>query len=176
VGGWPAGLSRSAAGLLNTVIFVLAALVLTGIGQAVVGRFDLAGMFSTRVSTDTHQGVFTAFPFTVPPAAAVFVVMLQLTFVCAKWPFDGLGRGPSGFAALALSWVVGTAGYFLLTNWNSVPAAARAGTDPGPGVRRPRGRERAGRCQAVPAPPDTSTAARPASRRATGTRNGEHDT
>ena len=45
-----------------------------------------------------------------------------------------------------------------------------------PGSEDPRAGSERVRRQAVPAPPDSSTAARPASRRATGTRNGEHDT
>lgn len=123
-GGWPADrLSRPLAGLVNTALVVAAGFVLTGAGLAVVGQLDIKGMFST--APDLANGTLTSFPFTFPLAGLVFVAMLQLTLVSEGWPLRRLSRVPAGVAALALSWAVGTAAYYLLINWDVVPAPAR---------------------------------------------------
>ncbi|TAN25648.1 MAG: hypothetical protein EPN30_04830 [Actinomycetota bacterium] len=125
-GGWPFAKSgRSVSGLANTVMIVVIGLVLTGVGLLIVGHFNVKGIFSANAAAQNSKGVLTTFPFTVPIAAAVFVAMLQLTFVSGKWPLHKMRPASSGFAALLLSWVIGTAAYFLATNWNSVPVAAR---------------------------------------------------
>lgn len=122
--GWPtAGLPRAAAGAVITVLIIGAGLVLTGLGQLVVGDAAFGHLLGT--GTDTAQGYLTSFPWTVPLAAFVFVVMLQLTFVCRKWPFAKLPPVGAGFAAIATSWVLGTLGYLLLANWDSIPAPVR---------------------------------------------------
>ena len=132
--GWPfTGLSRLAGGLATLGLIVAAGIVLTGIGQAVVGSSQLSHLFGT--TAETPQGHLVTFPWTVPLAAFVFVTTLQLTFVCRQWPFRRLSSVVGGLAALATSWAVGLAGYGLLANWNFVPAAARHAI----GLRNPGG-------------------------------------
>lgn len=123
--GWPfAGLGRPAGGLSATVLLAVAALVLSVVGQAVTGKVDIEGLFST--APDMAQGTFTSFPFAFVLAATVFTVMLQLTFVCGTEPLGRLGRPGGGLAALAISWGIGSALYFSLLNWDVVPPPARA--------------------------------------------------
>jgi len=97
----------------------VAALVLTGIFQAIVGKLDLGAIVS-------NGGTFPTFPFLVPVAAAAFVTMLQLTFVCGRWPLDKMKPIPAGFCALLICWGVALLLYFTVTNWNDIPAPARA--------------------------------------------------
>src|SRR6185437_526784 len=59
----------------------------------------------------------------------------QLSLVSERWPLAGLGRLRSGLAALALSWGLAAAAYFLLVNLDEVPAAARDAA----GIRNPGG-------------------------------------
>jgi hypothetical protein len=128
-GGWPArGLARPAAGLLNTAIFVVAAVVLTWLGQLVVGRADIGASFSRFAGpASIEAGELTAFPWTIPLSAAVFVTMLQLTFVCGRWPLQKAPPVAGGFAALVLSWAIGTLAYYLFTTWDPVlPPEAQA--------------------------------------------------
>jgi hypothetical protein len=132
--GWPfAKLSRLAGGLATLGLIVASGIVLTAIGMAVTGNFQLSHLFGT--AAEAAQGHMVTFPFTVPLAAFVFVTMLQLTFVCGQWPFHRLSSVVGGFAALAASWAIGLAGYELLANWDFVPAAARHAI----GLRNPGG-------------------------------------
>lgn len=125
--GWPFAKSgRRVAGPANTIMFVAAAIVLTGVGLLVVGHLNIHGMFSANAAQQNAKGVLTTFPFTVPLAAAIFVSMLQLTFVSGKWPLHKMRPIPSGIAALVLSWAIGIAAYYLATDWNAVPPAARS--------------------------------------------------
>ncbi len=132
--GWPfARLSRLAGGLATLGLIVASGIVLTAVGLAVTGSFQLSHLFGT--AAEAAQGHMVTFPYTVPLAAFVFVTMLQLTFVCRQWPFQRLSPTASGFAALAASWAVGVAGYFLLASWDFVPAVARHAI----GLRNPGG-------------------------------------
>ena len=132
--GWPfARLSRPLGGLATLGLIVASGIVLTAAGLAVTGNFQLSHLFGT--AAEAAQGHMVTFPFTVPLAAFIFVTMLQLTFVCRQWPFQRLSSAAAGFAALAASWAVGVAGYFLLANWNFVPVAARHAI----GLRNPGG-------------------------------------
>jgi hypothetical protein len=132
--GWPfARLPRLAGGLATLGLIVASGIVLTGVGQAVTGNLQPGHLFGT--ASEAAAGHMVTFPFTVPLAAFVFVTMLQLTFVCRQWPFQQLPASASGFAALAASWAVGLAGYWLLANWDFVPAAARHAI----GLRNPGG-------------------------------------
>ena len=131
-GGWPFQRSgRAGAGLLSLAVLVGGALVLTFVGEAVVGKASISHL----LGDGAEAGRMVSFPWTVPLAAFVFVTMLQLTFVCRHWPFAKLGVVASGLAALATSWGVGIAGYLLLANWDFVPAPARAAM----GLRNPGG-------------------------------------
>jgi hypothetical protein len=118
-------------GLIDTVLVIAAAVVLTMAGQAIVERSDLRGVFEANPG----QGVPTTFPATLALAGAAFTATLQLSLVCERWPLGGIGRLRSGIAALALSWAVGIGAYFLFVNLDTVPAAERAAV----GLRNPGG-------------------------------------
>ncbi len=123
--GWPfARFGRPTAGLGNSVLLVIAALVLSVVGQAITGKADLSGLFAT--APDMATGTFPVFPFPFVLAATVFTVMLQLTFVCGTEPLGRLGMPAGGLAALVVSWAIGLVLYFALLNWDFVPPPARA--------------------------------------------------
>jgi hypothetical protein len=129
---WPGSvLTTPWAGLIDTVLVVAAAVVLTIAGQAVVERPDLRGVFDPSPG----PGVPVTFPVTLALAGAAFTAMIQLSLVSERWPLAGLGRLRSGLAALALSWGLAAAAYFLLVNLDEVPAAARDAA----GIRNPGG-------------------------------------
>src|SRR5579872_3059485 len=118
---WPGSrLDTPWTGLIDTVLVVIASLVLAIAGQAIVERSDLRGVFVASPG----PGVPTTFP-----------AMLELSLVCERWPLGGLGRLRSGLAALALSWGIGIGAYFLFVNLDAVPAAERAAA----GLRNPGG-------------------------------------
>jgi hypothetical protein len=129
---WPgSSLTTPWTGLIDTVLVIAAAVVLTMAGQAIVERSDLRGVFEANPG----QGVPTTFPATLALAGAAFTATLQLSLVCERWPLGGIGRLRSGIAALALSWAVGIGAYFLFVNLDTVPAAERAAV----GLRNPGG-------------------------------------
>lgn len=122
--GWPfSRASRPLAGALNTVLIALGSVALAVVGQAIVGKVDLEGLFSQSAAAE--RGAFVGFPFLVPLAACVFLVTLQLTFVCKRWPLHQLPNPQAGFAALGLSWALGLVAYLLIANWDFVPAAVQ---------------------------------------------------
>jgi hypothetical protein len=129
---WPGSrLDKPWTGLIDTVLVVVAAIVLSIAGQAVVERSDLRGVFDAS----PDPGVATTFPATLALAGAAFTAMLELSLVCERWPLGRMGRLRSGIAALALSWAVAIGAYFLLVNLDAVPAAERAAA----GLRNPAG-------------------------------------
>ncbi len=129
---WPGSkLTTPWTGLIDTALVVVAAVVLTIAGQAVVERSDIRGVFLP----DPGPHVPTTFPATLALAGAAFAAMLQLSLVCERWPLDGLGRLRGGVAALALSWAAGAGAYFLFVNLDAVPPAVRAAA----GLRNPGG-------------------------------------
>jgi len=108
---WPGSSLRAPlAGLLDTLLVVVGAVVLTMLGQLVVGRVDLRGIFDATAGA----GHPTTFPATLPLAGATFVAMLQLTLVSEGWPLRHFSRLPAGVAALAVAWAIALAGYLLL--------------------------------------------------------------
>jgi hypothetical protein len=126
---WPGSrLSVPWTGLIDTVLVIAAAIVLTIAGQAITERPDLRAVFETAPGPGT-------FPATLPLAGAAFTAMLQLSLPCERWPLGGIGRLWSGAAALALSWAIGIGAYFLFVNFDAVPAAERAAA----GLRNPGG-------------------------------------
>ena len=129
---WPGSrLTTPWTGLIDTVLVVGAAVVLTIAGQAIVERSDLRGVFEASPG----PGIPATFPATLALAGAAFSAMLQLSLVCERWPLAGFGRLRSGIAALALSWGTGIGAYFLFVNLDAVPAAERAAA----GLRNPGG-------------------------------------
>jgi hypothetical protein len=128
---WPgARLSTPWSGLIDTALVIVAAVVLTIAGQAIVERSDLRGIFQARPG----PGVPATFPATLALAGAVFAAMLQLSLVCEGWPLRGLGRLRSGIAALAVSWAVAIAAYFLIVN-NWTPCQPLSAPQLGCGTR-----------------------------------------
>jgi hypothetical protein len=129
---WPGSrLTTPWVGLTDTVLVVAIAVVLTIAGQAVVERPDIRAVFEATPG----PGVPTTFPATLALGGASFAAMLQLSLVCERWSFGGLGRIKSGVVALVLSWAIGAGAYFLFVNVDSVPAAERAAV----GLRNPGG-------------------------------------
>jgi len=116
-------LGRLKGGTASMLVIAVGALVTTAVGQAIVGKLDFEGLFST--TTKSADGVFVTFPWTVPLSVVVFVVFLQLTLVMGKWPLHKLSPQVAGWAAMGLSWAVGIVCYFVFTNWDLVPAEAR---------------------------------------------------
>jgi hypothetical protein len=109
---WPGTrLRRNWSGWADTVLIAVAAIGLTLLGQAVIGRVDLSVLFDPTPAGG-HLGTF---PATMPVAGAAFVVMLQLTLVSEGWPLRRhAGVITGGLGALALSWLLSIALYGVL--------------------------------------------------------------
>jgi hypothetical protein len=108
---WPGTTLRPAwSGWADTMLIAAGAVVLTGLGQVVVGRLDVRAIFAASPGA----GHVPTFPATMPLAAAAFIAMLQLTLVGEGWPLRTLPRLPAGVLALAASWAVALAVYFAL--------------------------------------------------------------
>lgn len=130
-GGWPGTTTgRFTGGVINSVILVGGALLLTYLGAAVIsGTPDFAQVIGTAAADAATMPIF---PFSLPLAATVFVIFLQFTFVHGKWPFHGMKPIAGGVVVFVTSWVLGTIVYFLFTNWDAqigdapgqLPAAA----------------------------------------------------
>lgn len=121
--GWPAHqLRQPIAGLVNLALIILGGIVLTIIAQAIVGRVDLAGIFSLA---PTHSTTFPSWPWTMPLGVLAFVAFLQLTFVNERWPLARLDGRVAGALVLIAAWAIALIVYFLIVNWDIVPAAAR---------------------------------------------------
>jgi hypothetical protein len=120
---WPGTLLRAPlSGLADTVLVAVGGVIATFAGQAVVSHADARGVF------DPGAGASDAptFPATMPVAAAIFVVMLQVTLVTEGWPLRRLERFRAGALALAASSAGGVALYEAL-----VPGGALAGGELG---------------------------------------------
>ncbi|HUA44574.1 MAG TPA: hypothetical protein VMA77_05065 [Solirubrobacteraceae bacterium] len=101
---WPGTMLRAPlTGLIDTLLVILAGVLFTIAGQAIVSHVDLRGVF------DPTAGVrhATTFPATMPLAAAVFAAVLELTLVSEGWPLRRLNRFAGGIAALAVAWGFG---------------------------------------------------------------------
>jgi hypothetical protein len=119
---WPGTRLRSDwTGWADTALVLIGAMILTMAGQAVTARLDLVGIFDPRAGPD-HAATF---PATMPLAGAGFVMMLQLTLACERWPLRRFNRTLSGLLALAISAVVA-----VVSTWTVV-----AVTEPVAGAR-----------------------------------------
>ena len=108
---WPGTQLRpSWSGWADTVLVVVAAIVLTGVGQAIARHLDLRGIFDPTPG----PGHVPTFPDTLALAGAAFVAMLEVTLVSEGWPLRRIPRRPAGVAALALSWAIALLVYFTL--------------------------------------------------------------
>lgn len=117
---WPGTrLKAPLSGFLNTVLVIAGGVVLTFIGQFVVGHGNLRGIFD--VTPGPHSS--PTFPSTMPLAGAFFVVMLQLTLVNEGWPLRRLGRIASGPTAVVAAWATALTLYLLLVRTHPKPAS-----------------------------------------------------
>jgi hypothetical protein len=108
---WPGTrLKAPLSGFLNTVLVIAGGVVLTLIGQLVVGHADLRGIFDATPGPHSSP----TFPATMPLAGAFFVVMLQLTLVNEGWPLRRLGRIASAPIAVIAAWAIALTLYLLL--------------------------------------------------------------
>jgi hypothetical protein len=90
---WPGtALGPSWSGWADTVLIVVAAVLLTVLGQLVVGHADVGGLFDPFAGPE-HAPTF---PATLPLAGATFVAMLQITLVSERWPLERLPRRTGG--------------------------------------------------------------------------------
>ena len=100
---WPGtSLGPGWSGLVDTLVVAAGAVVLTMVGQIVVGRLDIPAIFDPTLRT----GHVTTFPTIMPLGGAAFVAMLQITLVSEGWPLRGFGRRVGGAAAVLLAWAV----------------------------------------------------------------------
>jgi hypothetical protein len=111
---WPGTRLRASwSGWADTLLIAVMAVVLTIAGQSLVGHVDLRGIFSPNLGPG-HSPVF---PITLPLAGAAFVAIMQLTFVCERWPFERLGSTVGGLLALVAAWVVALVLFFGLVSF-----------------------------------------------------------
>jgi hypothetical protein len=128
---WPGTRLRPGwSGWADTAAIAAGAVVLTGVGQALAGHLDLAGLFDPVPG----PGHVPTFPATLPLGATAFIAMLQLTLVGEGWPLRRLPPVPAGLLAVAISWAVALLVYLTLVE--VVPPAgsdvtARHGPVPG---------------------------------------------
>lgn len=114
---WPGTLlPRPWSGLYDTVIITVGGLLLSVLGQLVINGGDLIGVFAPGPA---HSGLH---PFGTLLAGSIFTILLQLTLVCERWPFDGLDRIPAGLAAVALCWGVGLIAWLIVVRTHAVEA------------------------------------------------------
>jgi hypothetical protein len=117
---WPGSTLRPGwSGLLDTVVIIVAAVLLTMVGQIVVGHLDVGAIFDPS----PPSGAPATFPATLPLAGAAFVAMLQLTLVCEGWPLRRLPRLSSGVAAIALSWLLALVVYYVVLDVHPPPGS-----------------------------------------------------
>jgi hypothetical protein len=121
---WPGSSLRAGwSGLTDTLLIVAAGVVFTLVGQVIVAGVDVHALF------DPEPGVghVATFPHTMPVAAGVFTIILQLTLVSEGWPLRGIGRIRAGLVALVISWVIGALAYLLLVGAHDEPTAMPGG-------------------------------------------------
>lgn len=117
---WPgARLQAPLSGLLDTMLVVVGAVLLTLLGQLVVGHFDLRGVFDPIPG----PGHSPTFPATMPLAGAFFVAILQVTLVSEGWPLRRLGRFAAGPVALLVAWAIALTLYLLLVRTPPKPGS-----------------------------------------------------
>jgi hypothetical protein len=112
---WKAPLS----GFLNTVLVIAGGVVITFIGQLVVGHGDVRGIFDATPAPHSSP----TFPATMPLAGAFFVVMLQLTLVNEGWPLRRLGRIAAAPIAVLAAWAIALTLYLLLIRTHPKPGS-----------------------------------------------------
>jgi hypothetical protein len=115
---WPGTKFRAPlSGLFDTILVIVGGVLLTLLGQLVVGRADPTGVFSASPRT----GAAPTFPATMSLGGAFFVAMRQITLVNEGWPLRRLGRTASGPIALTVSWAVALTLYLALVRTHPTP-------------------------------------------------------
>jgi hypothetical protein len=117
---WPGTqLHAPLSGIIDTVLVIVGGVLLTLLGQVVVGRLNIGGVFDATPGTRSSP----TFPATMPLAGAFFVVMLQLTLVGEGWPLRRLGRIASGPIAVLTAWAIALTLYLLLVRTHPKPGS-----------------------------------------------------
>jgi hypothetical protein len=128
---WPGTrLGASWSGWLDTVLIVVGAVALTGVGQALAGGLDARGL----LDPSPGPGHVPTFPATMPLAGAAFVAMLEVTLVGEGWPLRRLPRIRAGLVALAVAWAVALVVDVVLAEVHAPPGSGvtpRHGPVPG---------------------------------------------
>ena len=117
---WPGTkLHAPLSGILDTALVIVGGVLLTLLGQLVVGHLNLAGVFDATPGPRSSP----TFPATMPLAGAFFVAMLQLTLVGEGWPLRRLGRIASGPIAVVAAWAIALTLYLLLVGTHPKPGS-----------------------------------------------------
>jgi hypothetical protein len=117
---WPGTqLHAPLSGILDTVLVIVGGVLLTLLGQLVVGHLNIGGVFDATPGPRSSP----TFPATMPLAGAFFVVMLQLTLVGEGWPLRRLGRIASGPIAVVAAWAIALTLYLLLIRTHPKPGS-----------------------------------------------------
>jgi hypothetical protein len=129
---WPGTrLRASLSGWVDTLLIVVGAVILTAIGQAIVGGFHLAGIFDTS----PPPGSVPTFPASLAIGGIAFVAMLQITLVGEGWPLRKLPGLSPGVVAVVATWAVALIVFFTLAGIEAPPGSgvtARGGPIAGP--------------------------------------------
>jgi hypothetical protein len=129
---WPGTrLRASLSGWVDTLLIVVGAVVLTGIGQALIGGFHLAGIFDTS----PPPGSVPTFPASLAIGGIAFVAMLQITLVGEGWPLRKLPGLSPGVVAVVVSWAIAVIVFFTLAGLEPPPGSGvtpRGGPVAGP--------------------------------------------
>ena len=126
---WPGTrLHAPLSGILDTILVIVGGVLLTLLGQLVVGHLNVGGAFETTPGPRSSP----TFPATMPLAGAFFVVMLQLTLVGEGWPLRRLGRIASGPIAVVAAWAIALTLYLLLVRTHAKPGSGLYSRSGGP--------------------------------------------
>lgn len=121
---WPGTRLRTGwSGWADTLLIAAIAVALTIAGQLLVGHVDLRGIFTANPGPG-HSPVF---PITLPLAGAAFVAIMQLTFVCERWPLQRLGSTVGGLLALLAASVVALVLFLALVGFHPRPGSGLRG-------------------------------------------------
>jgi hypothetical protein len=117
---WPGTqLHAPLSGTIDTALVIVGGVLLTLLGQVVVGHLNVGGVFDATPGPRSSP----TFPATMPLAGAFFVVMLQLTLVGEGWPLRRLGRIASGPFAVLTAWAIALTLYLLLVRTHPKPGS-----------------------------------------------------
>ncbi|WP_432100793.1 hypothetical protein [Streptomyces sp. WAC 04229] len=117
---WPGSSLRPGwSGLIDALLVAAAGVVLAVIGQIVVGRFDVQGIFDP----DPGPGHSSLFPAALPLGLTAFTSMLQITLVWEGWPLKRLPRLLAGLVALTISWGIALLVHYMVYDLPAEPGS-----------------------------------------------------